>query len=152
MWLYFRGQSLPNNVLPSDPPGKINMFSIGEKNKVLAVNDVFHPKNSSEKPVSVVNDPVTKTTSALLVKTDQYETLAFSGTDGRSFLISILTDKVEEARGAAEEELLRRLGVSREIACGLPIRVVVSKLFYEELGLNGGEDIKLGFCPGSKHF
>ena len=131
-------------ILPSDPPGKLNVLSF--ESEVITVNDVFGEQGTS-KPVEVINDSATGTTSALLASTGRYDLVAFSGTDGRSFLIALTTAEVRTARMEAEAELLRRLGVEREVLCRLPIRITVMRPFDENFPQ---DNLGLSFCPGSE--
>jgi hypothetical protein len=168
LFAYMRLTQAPSsNTLPPDPSGKLNVIS--KEQEVVPVNDVFGGAASpngtktngtspagtdngnvgQQRPLQIIKDPVTQTTSALVASTGQYDIVAFSGADGRSFLIYITVEDVKDARQVAEQDLVDRLGIPKEKMCGLPIRVTVAPPFDENFSR---EDLGLSFCPGSEQF
>ncbi|MEM9336535.1 MAG: hypothetical protein AAGA35_01610 [Patescibacteria group bacterium] len=63
-----------------------------------------------------------------------------------SFLISLESPPLKQARIAAEAELLEKLGISETDACQLTIRVATSLRVSETFG---AKELGLSFCPGS---
>lgn len=133
---------------PEAPFGKFNIV-VPERKEAIMVNDVFNPPGGQQKPIQVINDPATQTTSALLSETENYQLVAFSGSGRQSFIIYITTSGIRETRMVAEADLISRLGVEKGNMCELPIRVVVANTFADKIS---EDEIGLSFCPGSTSF
>ena len=73
-----------------------------------------------------------------------YELLYFSGDS--SFLISLESEPLRDARNAGEIKLLDKLGISAAEACQLKIRVATNIRVSE---MYAGKELGLSFCPGS---
>lgn len=66
--------------------------------------------------------------------------------DDRSYLISLNALPLAEARLRGERDLLGRLGISKEVACTLRVRVATS---FDVSAAYAGKELGLSFCPGS---
>lgn len=73
-----------------------------------------------------------------------YELLYFSGDS--SFLISLESEPLRDARNAGEIKLLNELAISSAEACQLKIRVATNIRISEAYA---GKELGLSFCPGS---
>lgn len=66
--------------------------------------------------------------------------------DDRSYLISLNALPLGEARLRGERDLLGRLGISKEVACTLRVRVATS---FDVSEAYAGKELGLSFCSGS---
>lgn len=71
--------------------------------------------------------------------------ILFQTIDG-SYLLSLESEPLREARAKGEAALLGTLGVTKDEACQLKIRVGTS---FDVNELYGAKDVGLSFCPGS---
>ena len=93
-------------------------------------------------------NPAQTTSGTTVIKaTDQFKLIYFS-TDN-SFLITLLSQPLQQARDAAEAELLSNLGIDKGQACKL---TVTESVPYDVDSQLAGQNYGLSFCPDSKPF
>lgn len=119
-----RSYPLPSGIKPTQG-GKIEINGV-------KLNNFF---NSSK----VINE----NKDILISKTDKYQIEYFSLFN--SFLISIESAPFEENKILAEQDLINKLGVSKEAACRLPVNITTPQSANPEFA---GTNYSLSFCTG----
>lgn len=100
--------------------------------------------NPLKNPAEIITEK-----DVVIAETDKYDILYFKYQE-ESFLITI-KDKynIQSARDLAENDLLKKLNISKEDACELNVSLGVPNFVSEKLS---GKNYGLSFCPGGKSF
>ncbi len=149
VFAYLRISQKPQGTTPTTQKSDLTQATIQTSFKntgepPTSTPNVFRQDGSPDAPQSVITDSVTNSTTATLVENETYSLYAFSGTDGNSFMISLHSQNLRQARIDAEKELLRRLNVTQEQACKMYISVTVMTPYNDTLERN---EVGLSFCP-----
>lgn len=119
-----------------------------EPNKNPANNLTIPTTSGTVKIMDVTKNPVSKSEDTLVIaKTDNYDIVYFP--KEQTFLITIESPSVNQARISAEQDLLKILNVGIADACRL--KVVLSVPFDVNQDLSG-KNYGLSFCPSGISF
>jgi len=135
------------NVFPSGPGGKYSIAQSSDQHKSIITTpkgeriEINNPNSIAEKKLDD-KDIILKTAN-------DYQILYYNYNEGPSFLVSILSFDIENARRLGEETLLSTLGISKEQACKLSVSLTVPKNVSEKAS---GYNYGLSFCSNGKHF
>ncbi len=126
------GAAAKNKNKPEPIPAGKTAVQTRQGNLPLQVNDF------TQKAVQKTNDVAVINTSA------SYKLVYFF--KDQSFLITLLSPPLGQARNLAENDLLKQLGISQQQACQLNVSVRVPG---DVDGAYSGKELGLSFCAGS---
>jgi hypothetical protein len=142
----------PNQPLWKDPASEPSMEPIPAPQPIPPVEPkiTIHTKKTGD--VSVDNfyqDPQTQTfdiSKDAVIKDEPTYTILYYTMD-QSFFIGLLGGDLQVARNTGEQELLKKLGITKEQSCKLRVSVTVPASVNKTAS---GADYHLSFCPDGK--